>query len=561
MAPPTQILKTGPSLHHSRARRQTSLMRRRGLRPVWAMMATFGVVGACGGDYYLGGARGRSTVARDGGATTVSRDGGVGTAPGDGGANARVLTGDIVLHGDDSLALPAEDAGPCRLVGNGHSIRSDDTWVGRLTIRGCLIEGLGEATTPAIDVRSSGSGVTTIEGNTFSKSGAVDVDNSGDSTTTFNDNVILSDSTVTLGAYSYTTTPAFSATGSSTASKLFQGNHVYRSSVAFGSPNWLVGGSQDSESNILVGLRAGISLDASGLVLRGNYVHVLYLDGAGDETAVEATYTTTDTLAEHNVFRGGEWVFRGFGGELRYNEVLDIRSIAWVYQPFENTKIHHNVFLMCRPPEQELQAGIFLVNDRAAGIEIYNNTLHAGGAAMMLTGAAVAIDDGCSLDSFRSNLVFDFPFVRNDGGAAAVRPGITESVVPPPVRLGYADYNLFYNPALNPPRNYAVAVSGHTLRADAGFGKHDAHVGGPVDEQVNPGPLGFSGDCFPWSDDDIEASRVTVSRILGATRASYTPAASSAALTGGDPADGTPNFMGAVGDGTTARDLFGTFGR
>jgi hypothetical protein len=55
-------------------------------------------------------------------------------------------------------------------------------------------------------------------------------------------------------------------------------------------------------------------------------------------------------------------------------------------------------------------------------------------------------------------------------GAAAVRPGITESVVPPPVRLGYADYNLlFFNPDFTnsdpgPPRNYAVAVAGLNAR-------------------------------------------------------------------------------------------------
>jgi len=234
-----------------------------------------------------------------------------------------------------------------------------------------------------------------------------------------------------------------------------------------------------------------------------------------------------------------------------------------VYQPFENTKVHHNVFLMCRRPSVEIQAGIFLVNNRASGIEVYNNTLDAGGKDMMLTGAAVAIDSGCFLGSLRSNLMFHFPFLRNDGGAAAVRPGILESVVPPPVRLGYADYNLFFNPDSDPapPRNYAVSVAGLTVRSDSGFGAHDARVGGPVDEQVDPGPLGFSGDCFPWSDEDIETSKVTVSQILAATRGAYTPASGSPMLSAGDPADGAANFIGAVGDGTTAGDLFGHFGR
>jgi hypothetical protein len=565
----------GSSLHHSGARRENGCMRARALSLAFSLVAgPFAL--ACGGDYWLGGARQSShgdvtSTPADGGAT-ASRDGGrvaspdaAPVVPSDG-VSARVLTGDIVLRGGDSYDASAGDGGTCRLVGNGHSIRSDDTWVGRLTIRRCVVEGLGGGKTPAIDVDVSGTGDVTIEDSTFSRSGAIDVTNDGDSTTAFRGNVIQSDSTVPLDASVDASTPAFTARGASTQQKYFQGNRIYRSSIWFDSPNWLIGGNTDAESNILVGLRAGIVLNASGIVLRGNYVHVLHFDPAGDESALQALYGTTDTLAEHNVLRGWSWVLRGFGGELRYNQILDTDSVSWVYQPFENTKIHHNVFLMCRRPSIEVQAGIFLVNNRAKGIEVYNNTLDAGGKDMMLTGAAVAIDPGCFLDSLRSNVVVHFPFFRNDGGAAAVRPGITESVVPPPARLGYADYNLFFNPDFsNPdpgaPRNYAVSVAGLTVRRDTGFGAHDARAGGPVDEQVDPAPLGFSGDCFPWSDEDIEASRVTVSKILAATRTAYTPAPGSPMLAGGDPADGAANFVGAVGDGSSTTDRFGRFGR
>lgn len=530
---------------------------------------------ACGGDYWLGGARAasrRNVTSTDGGkgaspdvGRITSPDGGA-TTSSDAGGTARILTADVVLRRGDSYDVSAGDGGACRLVGNGHSIRSDDTWVGRLTIRGCRIEGLGGGSTPAIDVSPAGSGDVTIEGSTFSRSGAIDVTNDGNSTTSFRNNVILGDSTVPLDASVDASTPAFHASGGSTAQKFFQGNRIYRSSVWFDSPNWLIGGDTDADSNILVGLRAGLVLDASGIVVRGNYVHVLHYDPAGDESAVQAIYGTTDTLAEHNVFRGWSWVLRGFGGELRYNEILDTDSVAWVYQPFENTKIHHNVMLMCKKPSIAIQAGIFLVNSRAKGIEVYNNTLDAGGKDMMLQGAAVAIDPGCFLDSLRSNLIVRFPFFRNDGGAAAVRPGITESVVPPPVRLGYADYNLFFNqdistPTPSSPRNYLVSIAGLTARRDPGFGEHDSHVGGPVDEQVDPGTLGFAGDCFPWSDADIETSKVTVSQILAATRSAYTPAPGSPMLSGGDPADVAGNFIGAVGDGTTNGDLFGRFGR
>ena len=202
------------------------------------------------------------------------------------------------------------------------------------------------------------------------------------------------------------------------------------------------------------------------------------------------------------------------------------------------------------------------MNARAEGIEVYNNTLDGGGPTMRATGGAVAIDEKCFLSSLRSNLIFRFPYWRNDGGAAAVRPGILESVNPPPERLGYADYNLFYNdPPESAPRNYAVAVPGRTLRVDSGFGAHDAHANGPVDEQVDPGALGLPGGCFPWSDEDIKASKVKVSQMLAALRTGYTPAPGSALLSSGDPADGAGNYIGAVGSGSARDDLFGKFGR
>jgi hypothetical protein len=512
---------------------------------------------ACTGSYWLGGKRALASRERDGGG--VVQEAGIGNDIREAGVGDHVLGGDVVLSGDDSADFSAGDAGACRIIGNGHVIRSDGTWTGHLSIDGCTIENLGSAASPAISLVAYGNGATTIEGTTFDGSGTIHVTNEDDSATTFRNNVILPSSTVTLDATAGATTPAFLADGPSTTAKVFQGNRIYRSTASFLSPNWLIGGSTDAESNLIVGLRAGLVLGASGLVVRGNYVHVVHYAGAGDEAAVTANYGTVDTLAEHNVFRGGTWVLRGFGGELRYNAIIDAQYSAWLNQPFENTKVHHNLFFMCAAPQSDVQAGIYLVNDRAIGIEVYNNTLDGGGADKGFTGAAIAVDNGCFLSSLRSNLIFDFPFQENDGGAAAVRPGLTEGIAPPPARLGYADYNLFYNPDASPARNYGLAVSGLTVRVDAGFGEHDATSGGPVDQQVNPGALGVSG-CFPWSDDDIENATVTMSTVLAALRAGYSPATGSAPLGAGDPADGTGNYIGAIGDGTLAQDLFGTFG-
>src|SRR5690242_14292129 len=131
---------------------------------------------------------------------------------------------------------------------------------------------------------------------------------------------------------------------------LFQGNRIYRSNCWFSSPNWLIGGDTDRDSNLLIGLRAGFALDAAQLVVRGNYVHNLAYPGSGDEAALTVIYGTNDVLAEHNVLRHGSWVVRSFGGELRYNAILDADDAQWLEQPFEDSKVHHNLFLMCEPP-------------------------------------------------------------------------------------------------------------------------------------------------------------------------------------------------------------------
>jgi hypothetical protein len=518
--------------------------------------------GACSREYWLGGTRGEDSGSVTGEDDRSDAGGGDGAPSAADGAKELVLDDDIVLTGDQSLALPEAGTGGCHVVGNGHQIRSEGTWRGQLSMRGCLVEGLGSATKRALSLAMSGEGSMMIEDSTFRRSGAIHVSNADESTTTFRNNVIEENSLVRLDPSADATVPAFFADGDSQSAKFFQGNRSQRSTAWFQSPNWLIGGSDDADSNIFLGLRAGIVLAASGLVVRGNYVHGQHFEGAGDESAVLTIYGTDDTLAEHNVLRSGTWVLRGFGGELRYNAVLDPDYSAWLQQPFENTKVHHNLFLMCHPaPKDDIQAGIYLVNNRAAGIQIYNNTLDAGGSAMKLSGAAIVIDEGCSLASLRSNAFLRFPFQRNDGGAGAIRPGLLEGVVPPPVRLGYADYNLFYNPEGMDARNYRVSVSGRTLRRDDGFAAHDAPVAGALDAQVDPGPLGLAGGCFPWSDDEIAASRVTVSQIVAALRVAYKPARNSTLLRAGDPADGPANPIGAIGDGNAADDLFGTFGR
>src|SRR5262249_24414421 len=131
-----------------------------------------------------------------------------------------------------------------------------------------------------------------------------------------------------------------------------------------------------------------------------------------------------------------------------------------------------------------------------------------------------------------------------------------------PPRLGYADYNLFFNPKAKTPRNYLLTVADKVERKDAGFGKNDVPRNGAVDAQVDPKFKGPLPDAFPFADDEIKSGKVTVSKILAFYRDAYSPAADSPLIGAGDPADGEGTNIGAIGGAkNSAADQFGRFGR
>ena len=111
----------------------------------------------------------------------------------------------------------------------------------------------------------------------------------------------------------------FRATGNSCAQKFFQGNNVGLSTVVFDNTrNWLIGGSTDAESNVLMGVRCGFTINGSvNMVLRGNYSQHNYPHrfSQGENFELEGD----GFLVEHNVIRSSSWPVRGIGGEFRYN--------------------------------------------------------------------------------------------------------------------------------------------------------------------------------------------------------------------------------------------------
>jgi hypothetical protein len=195
-------------------------------------------------------------------------------------------------------------------------------------------------------------------------------------------------------------------------------------------------------------------------------------------------------------------------------------------------------------------------------IQIYNNTFDGGGKDLARRWHVPAIEVGAAafVASLRNNAFVHHP-TNFANGTATIRPGFTEKrTAPAPSRLGYADYNLFYNPDAKEKQNYALSVQGKTERLDAGFARHDVPAGGAKNEQAEPKFQGPLPTRFPFSDDAIRSRQVTVGKILAAYRAAYTPTEGSPLVNAGDPADGKGSYIGAVGAGKDApNDNFGRF--
>jgi hypothetical protein len=469
------------------------------------------------------------------------------------------LSGDVQLAGADVFEALGTAAAPCTLLGGGHGIRTAEGWTGRIVIRHCTVRGLGTAAAPALEARAAGEARVTVEDTTFDASGAIVVETAGRSTVTFRRNTILESSVVPTPIALGNSRPAFSTRGSSPAAKTFQGNRIYRSWAAFeATANWLIGGDTPAESNIIIGNRAGIIIERSRLMtVRGNYVR-----GAGPFEGWNQVFvfqaTGEDMLVEHNIFRHGNWLVRGFtGGEFRYNLLGDSFDRPWMILTSDGeASVHHNVFIRNRV-RPEVDGLWVLYPAKAPSTRVYNNTFHGGGGCGIRMGGAVNVNEGSVLASLHSNAFVSFDsdigpetaLVRGRVGPSGFEP---RRLAPP--RLGYADYNLFHNPNALVRDNYALTVAGKTERRDPGFARFDAYPGGPVDEQVDPGFAGPIPVSFPYNDDDLRSGATTVCQILRYYRRIFTPARGSPLVDRGAPSEGAGADIGAVGAGTPHPD-------
>ena len=472
------------------------------------------------------------------------------------------ISEDIVLSGDDVLDVQGTADKPCRLDANGQQIRTQGDWRGRINLQHCELRGFGSAKKPALNVTAAGAGdQIVIEHADFHACGAVHLANEGTSGTIFRRNTLHATAMTPVTNLPDESPPGFRASGRSPTRKLFQGNHVAKSVVLFeNTRGWLIGGDQDEDSNLLIGLRASLSIfSCADMQVRGNYIHTEIPSFRWSQVHTLAVGSPCPGLiVEHNIIRHGQWVVRGIAGQFRYNLVLDADGHNFIIGPRAGTHIHHNIFARYCTVDPNLNATIGVIY-KGDDIQIYNNTFDAGGKDLARPWHVPAIEVGAEafLASLRNNVFFNHP-TNFTNGSATIRPGFTEKIAPRPVRLGYADYNLFFNPDAKVRQNYAVAVKDKTERTDAGFGRHDVPVGGAKDAQVEPKFAGPLPRRFPFSDGEIRARKATVARILALFRDAYTPAVGSPLIGAGDPADGVGSFIGAVGFGKDApNDRFG----
>ncbi|MBI3831950.1 MAG: hypothetical protein HY291_20680, partial [Planctomycetes bacterium] len=156
----------------------------------------------------------------------------------------------------------------------------------------------------------------------------------------------------------------------------------------------------------------------------------------------------------------------------------------------------------------------------------------------------IEISKGCGMASVRNN-VFSGACVTNPIKPLVNRKDEKDSEP----RIGYADYNCFFNPQSPKAELYASGIveskdaGAHDIKGDPGFAQ------GPS-AQV----LIDIGEAW--------AGKLKVSQILAQYRERYAPSATSPLASKGDPADGKESFIGAIGQKgcTRADDCFGKFG-
>jgi hypothetical protein len=439
------------------------------------------------------------------------------------------LTNDLVLSGSTDLDWQDQT-----VVGNGHKVTAGSGYSGRVIVKGSFVSGLADYDGWGIDVTTTGE--VSIQDSVFEATAPMKLTVNGTAAITLKGNEFRSSNLVTYVASDPSRSPVLLLSGNTSGAKTVKGNRFGGGIVRFeGSDGWQVGGLAAGEGNILIGPRAVLAFaNSSSDIIQGNYdLHDyhggwsqgfnLYLEGGSDRE-----------LAEHNVIRSSSWPVQSFGGEFRYNLVVD-SGHDWWRSSKDGTKIHNNVFIHTLGPDGSFNGGI-MVYLKESGLEIFNNTFDGGGAVGKFAASAIVIGSGSLFASVRNNVFTGFSDVGMSFKDAFVSG--------PAGSLTSADYNAWYNPLATKTSAYSAGLVGSSP------GAHDVK-GDPHFAGIPELPYSISPGCV-WS------RTYTTAQVLTHYREMYSPAPGSPLIDTGNPADGAGTDIGAIGAGARdPNDLFG----
>ncbi|HZT78198.1 MAG TPA: hypothetical protein VFA27_16200 [Vicinamibacterales bacterium] len=444
-----------------------------------------------------------------------------------------VLTQNLILSGPVDL-----DWADTAVVGNGFTVTSASGYSGRVLIDNANVTGLGSYGTPGLDVVTSGA--VSIQNSTFEATGAVRVGVQGSASITIKGNELRANNFVTYVADDPEVPVMLELVGDTTGAKVVQGNRVAAGILRITRGSyWQIGGLSQGDGNILIGPRAVLQLvDTSNDTIQGNYLHHDYHGGFSQGMNLWFEGSSNHALAEHNVIRGGSWPVQSFGGEFRYNLIVDSGHDFW-RSAADATSIHHNVFANASGVNTGYD-GAVKVYSGETHLSIVNNTFDVGGAVGAFDAPAFNIGPGTLFDSIRNNLFANFIDVTPAWGRAIV--SAPDDPVSAP-RVTASDYNAFFNPLAPATIRYLPGLVAATP------GTHDV--------LANPHLAGAPEIPYRVSEGCLWTLHCTIGSVLAHYRDLYAPSSGSPLVNAGDPADGAGVAIGAIGDGAHPLDRFG----
>jgi hypothetical protein len=446
------------------------------------------------------------------------------------------LSADLVLSG--SMELNWTDV---VVKGNGHVVRSNSGYTGRVVINNAFVTGLAGFDNK-IGMTVATSGGIEITKSVFEATAPLKLTANGSAPISIVDSEFRSSNYVTYESSDPNRSPILEISGNTSGTKTMKGTNVGAGIVKIvGMSGWQIGGLTDREGNIFVGPRCVLELESSpNAVIQGNYLHHDYYGGFSQGFNLIFNGSTNAALAEHNVIRDASWPLQAFGGEFRYNLMIN-SGHDFIRSSQKNAKYHHNLFVHAQAPNSGFDGAVLFYGGES-GVVIDNNTFDVGGDVAEYDAPAIVLSAAnVSLTSLRSNIFTRFKNTIGWNTRALVAGDEGEGSIGT-ARVMAADNNAWHNPMATQTMNYLPGI-----------------VSGGSPNDVTGDPM-FSGAVpeipYKIAEGAIWTRKYGISGVLAYYRELYTPATGSPLIDKGH--GGAGNDIGAIGAGTThADDKFG----